>query len=118
MKRNFVRTLNREVSSCEINKDRSFNKVTLNIKLDKFSGYESKSEIYTSKTEFEKIHLQATPKRLLPDLLKNNFLAEPASLFVNHIDNVDLIWERLESAYGNPKTTLIKKRFSNLANWI
>ena len=109
MKRTFVRSLNSEVSSREIDKDRHFNKSTLNIKLDKFSGYDSKTDFYTFKTEFEKIHLQATPTRLLPDLLKNNFLAEPALSLVKTINDIDLIWKRLKEAYGNPKTMLVKK---------
>ena len=55
------------------------------------------------------MHLQSTPKRLLPDLLKNNFLADPALTLVESLNDIDLIWQRLSDAYGNPKIMLSKR---------
>ena len=51
----------------------------------------------------------STPKKLLPDLLKNNFLKEPASTLVKHLEDIDMIWAKLESAYGDLRSMLKKK---------
>ena len=108
-KKKYVKMLHDEISSREVDKDRQFNKSNLNIKLDKFTGYDSKIDYYTFRSSFEKMHLQSTPKRLLPDLLKNNFLADPALTLVKSLNDIDLIWQRLSDAYGNPKIMLSKR---------
>lgn len=101
IKRNFAKSLSNEISIRELDKDRTFNKSLLNIKLEKFGGYESKTDYYTFRSNFEKIYLQTTPKRLLPDLLKNIFLEDPALSLVKGLDEIDIIWDRLKLAYGN-----------------
>jgi len=58
----------------EIEKRDLFQTSLLNIKLDKFNGYTSTADIYTFRTNFEKLYLTTTPHDVLPDLLKNNFL--------------------------------------------
>ena len=108
-KKKYVKMLHDEISSREVDKDRQFNKSNLNIKLDKFTGYDSKIDYYTFRSSFEKMHLQSTPKRLLPDLLKNNFLADPALTLVESLNDIDLIWQRLSDVYGNPKIMLSKR---------
>ena len=60
-------------------------------------------------TNFEKLHLKDTPSDLLPDLLKNNFLENPALLLVKDVYDIDDIWSRLKSAYGDTKIMLSKK---------
>ena len=81
----------------------------MNIKLDKFSGYSSETDIYTFQSTFNKIHLQTTPTKLLPDLLKNNFLQGPAHLLVKNIPDINDIWKALKAAYGDTKRLLTKK---------
>lgn len=116
LKQTFARILNEEIKHREPEKLSTFNKLSLNIKLEKFSGYNSKTDFYSFKSDFEKIHLQSTPKRLLPDLLKNNFLGDPALTMVKSLDDLDVIWKRLESAFGDAKIMLSKKlqQLSNL----
>ena len=46
---------------------------------------------------------------MLPDLLKNNLLADPALTLVKSVDNIDEIWKRLKQAYGSSKLLLHKK---------
>ena len=46
--------------------------------------------------EFEKLYSKATPKKMLPDLLKNNYLADPALSLVKILDEIDEIWTRLK----------------------
>ena len=84
----FTKALDEEVVRREVDKDLKFNKSQLNIKLERFTGYDSKSDIYTFQSDFEKIHLQSTPTRLLPDLLKNNFLADPALTLVKSLNDI------------------------------
>ena len=108
-KENYYSSLNSEDKSREIEKQKSFNKSSLGIKLDKFKGYNSNIDVYTFKDQFEKVHLKETPKNLLPDLLKNNFLDEPALSLVKNVTDVDEIWQRLKDAYGDCKIMLSKK---------
>ena len=101
--------LEEQIEDQEIDKTKQFNKAQLNIKLDRFTGYDSKTDFYTFKTNFEKIHLQSTPRKLLPDLLKNNNLAEPALTLIKTLDDIDTIWQRLKDAYGDAKVMLSRK---------
>ena len=60
-----------------IDKHQLFKEKILNIKLAKFSGFNSSRDYYTFKDEFEKLHLRTTPKNMLPKLLRNNYLEDP-----------------------------------------
>ena len=97
------------IASREIEKRQHFNESKLNIKIDKFSGYDSAKDIYTFQEEFEKVYNHTTPNNLLPDLLKNNFLTGPALSLVKSIDNISSIWCRLHATYGDTKILLTKK---------
>ena len=55
------------------------------------------------------LYSKATPKKMLPDLLKNNYLADPALSLVKSLDEIDEIWTRLKRAYGDANTMLSKK---------
>ena len=68
-KRTFAKLLDDEITFREIDKNIRFNKSSLNINIEKFTGYDSKIDFFTFGSEFEKMYLQSTPKRLLPDLL-------------------------------------------------
>ena len=98
-----------QISERELLKEKSFQVSSLNIKLQKFKSYETEMDIYTFQSEFEKLYLKSTPRKMLPDLLKYNHLAEPALSLVKSLDNIDDIWSRLQKAYGDPKTMLNKK---------
>ena len=109
LKKNYSKMLDDAVIEREPDKLNNFNKQLLNIKLQPFAGYDSNIDFYTFKSNFEKVHLQSTPSCLLPDLLKNNFLVDPALTLVKSLDDIDQIWRQLEDAYGDPKIMLIKK---------
>ena len=98
-----------EIREREISKEKSFQVASLNIKLSKFSGYDSEMDIYTFQCEFDKLHLKTTPKKMLSDLLKYNYLSDPALSLVKSLDSIDEMWIRLKKAYGDPKTLLSKK---------
>ena len=50
---------------------------------------------------------------MMSDVLKNNHLEGSALSLVRSVDNVDEIWQRLKSAYGDPKL-LLKKKVSEI----
>ena len=64
-KHSFVSTLKKEVSTRELNNHELFKEARLNIKLSKFSGYDSCTDGYTLQSEFEEPYLRTTPKRVL-----------------------------------------------------
>ena len=105
----YVKELDQISSDREVDKHDLFQVSSLNIKLQKFKGYETSMDIYTFRTTFEKIHLKSTPTNLLPDLLKNNYLDGQALTLVSALEKIEEIWRRLISAYGNCKIMLSKK---------
>ena len=74
LKENYSHCIDDEMRKREITKQELFNESKLRINLPKFSGYESKVDIYTFQSEFLKVHKRTTPTRMMPDILKNNLL--------------------------------------------
>ena len=72
-KNEYCRFIKEECSRRELSKEESFKTSNLNIKLQKFRGYESSGDICTFRSEFEKVYSRLTPRRILSDVLKNNF---------------------------------------------
>ena len=105
----YAKRVNDEMKEREVDKKKAFNTSILNIKLQKFKGYDSDFDIYTFKSEFEKLYLESTPTTVLPDLLKNNFLDGKPLVLVKNVDNIAEIWARLKEAYGDCKIMLSKK---------
>ena len=109
VKDKYISNVRKTSEEKEFDKEKKFKEASLNIKLGKFSGYNSNKDLYTFKDEFEKLYLRQTPSRMLPDLLKNNFLDGPALTLVKHVDEMDEIWKRLKKTYGDPKVLLSNK---------
>ena len=105
----YVKNLDKKIQLLELDKEKLFCENMLSIKIGKFNGYDSMTDIYSFQDDFEKIYSRSTPSRLMPDLLKNNHLDEPALSLVRFLDNIDDIWSRLKKAYGDPKMMLSKK---------
>ena len=101
--------LKRAIEERDIHNQRSFDESKLNISLDKFSGYDSFIDIYSFQSIFNKLYLRSTPKKMLPDLLKNNLLKGSALTLVKSMNDIDQIWRTLKSAYGDTKLLLSKK---------
>ena len=114
-KESYEKFIQSEIQEREISKEKTFQVSSLNINLSKFNGYDSEMDIYTFQREFEKLHVKSTPKKMLSDLLKYNYLAEPALSLVKSLDNIDEMWKRLKRAYGDSKMLLNKKLSSVLA---
>ena len=108
-KNDYMLQLQNEIGRRELDKQDMFNESNLNIKLSKFKGYASSTDVYTFQSNFEKLYVRTTPKRLLSDLLKNNFLEESALAMVKNVDNIDEIWDRLKKAFGDPRMMMNMK---------
>ena len=108
LKGDYMERLKNEISDREIDKHQLFKEKILNIKLAKFSGLNSSRDYYTFKDEFEKLYLRTTPKTMLPELLRNNYLEDPALSLVKNIQNIDEISKRLKKAYGDTKIMVSK----------
>ena len=109
LKNSCASSVDTEAKSREIAKLEIFSESKLKISLPKFSGYESKLDIYTFQSEFLKIHQRTTPRKMMADVLKNNLLEGTALSLVRSITDIDEIWERLKKSYGDPKLLLKKK---------
>ena len=55
----YERFIQHELCEREIEKGKSFQVSSLNIKLEKFSGYHFDMDIYTFQREFEKLHIKS-----------------------------------------------------------
>ena len=109
----FAMKLHTIFSERDISEEKLRNVNTLSIELAKFKGYDSKLDIYSFKTEFEKLIQPITLKRYWVDTLKNNYLAGPAFTLVEKCEEIDKIWEKLINAYGNVKL-LLQNKIGNL----
>ena len=93
----------------DISEEKLKNLSGLTIDLPKFQGYESKLDIYTFRSEFEKLIQPKHQKRYWIDILKKNHLSGPAFILVEKIENLDDVWKKLTEAYGNVKLLLQAK---------
>ena len=98
----------------EITKQKPFNESKLRINLPKFSGYESKLEIYSFQSEFLKICEQTTPKQMMLNLLNNNLLEGSALLLVKSITGIEDIWNLLRSKIATEEKIITDWEFSQL----
>ena len=104
----------RDVSDEKLKKSKE-----LPIELSKFRGYDSKLDIFSFRSEFEKLIQPSIQKRYWADILKKNYLAGAALTLVEKCETVSEVWEKLTDAYGNVKLLLQNKisqldKFDNL----
>ena len=79
---------------------------SLSFELQTFSGYDSKIDIYTFQTEFEKLFASSVQKKYVAKYLKSNYLRGSALSLVQHLDDIMKIWDRLKEAFGNTEMIL------------
>ena len=103
LKRDYMERFKNKRSDREIDKHQLFKEKIINIKLAKFSGLNSSRDYYTFKNEFEKLHLRRTPKTMLSEILRKNYLEDPALSLVKNVQNIDEIWKRLKNHMGTQK---------------
>ena len=105
----FASDVSNEAKSRELSKEKQFQISSLDIKLPKFSGYDSQLDVYTFQEKFMKLHKAKVPKSHMPELIKNNYLEGAALDFVRRHENIDEIWTSLKKSFGDPRMMLMKK---------
>ena len=108
LKEEYFKYINNEVKNREITKQ------NLRINRSQNSLVMNQNWAYTQ-SEFLKIYERATPKRIMPHLLKNNLLEGSALSLVKSMTDIEDLWKRLKGAYGDPKL-LLKKKLSQIGN--
>ena len=111
VKNSFAMRLYAIFTDGDISEEKLKNASGLNIELARFKGYDL--DIYSFKTEFEKLIQPTIQKRYWVDILKNNYMAGAAFTLVNNTGEINEIWKRLISAYGNVKL-LLQNKIANL----
>ena len=105
----YVKCLHDLVISRDITEEKLRTSDSLTINLSKFQGYDSPLDIYSFKSEFEKLVQPRVVKTLWLHHLKNNYLDGPALVLVDKLDTIQEAWKALISAYGNVKLLLQNK---------
>ena len=77
--------IEKEVKSKELHNLETFKASCLNTKLPKFKGSDSAMDIFTFQSTFKKLYEKRTPRKMLPDLLINNYLGDPALSLVKRV---------------------------------
>ena len=86
-------TVKRDISEEKLKKSSK-----IPIELPKFKGYDSKLDIYTFRSEFEKVIQPTLQKIYWLDALRNNFLTGPAFTLVEKTETIDEAWNKLLNA--------------------
>ena len=107
---NYAKKLHSLMTERDISAEKLRNAATTSsVELSKFKGYDSKLDVYSFRTEFEKLIQPSIQKHLWVDTLKNNYLSGPAFTLVERTEKMEDIWEKLIGAYGNVKLLLQNK---------
>ena len=109
----FAKILHTVFTERDISEEKLKNASGLKIELPKFKGYESKNDIYSFKTEFEKLVQPTIQKRYWVDNLKKNYFGRHALTLVEKAETIDEIWTKLINSYGNVKL-LLQNKISSL----
>ena len=105
----YRKDLGQEVKNRDLGSDKIRDTSILSLELPKYRGYGSSLDFYTFRSEFEKLISPKIQARLLPDYLKNNYLEGQAFAIVSEINEIDKIWERLKTSFGNVEILLNNK---------
>ena len=109
----FHKSLQDTVTDRDISPDKLKNATTIQIDLQKFSGYDCKIDLYTFQSEFKKLIEPVVQKPYWADYLKNNYLEGPARILVDKEKDYDQIWKTLFASYGNTRL-LMQNKLSEL----
>ena len=109
LKEKYSTDLRKILRDRDLSREKVKNSQLLKLELPKFNGYGSKLNFYSFKSEFEKLIAKRITAPLLPDYLKNNYLGGHALEVVKDIDDLEKIWERLKSSFGNVSILLSNK---------
>ena len=105
----YAQLLYQLVTSRDISEDKLRSSATVPIELPKFKGYDSKHDIYTFKSNFEKFVQHRLQKPLWLHFLRESYLDGPAKVLVDKVETIEEAWTVLTNAYGNVKLMLQNK---------
>ena len=100
------------MSSRDISEEKLKKSSSIEIDLSKFEGYGSKLDIYSFKTQYEDLVQKKIQKAYWLETLKKNYLSGPALVLVDKIEDIEEVWKKLISSYGNVKLLLQNKMSS------
>ena len=106
LKGEYFSSLKTEITNRDLSEEKLKSALTLNLKLPKFSGYDSQLDIFSFKKEFGKLVEPYLSKIHWSDTLKWKYLSGPALTIVESITDITKIWEKLESTYGDVQLLL------------
>lgn len=105
----FSNELGQLIHTRDVSEEKLKSALTLDIDLPKFNGYDSKIDVYQFRSEFEKLIEPSLQKQYWADYLKKKCLAGGALVLVDQIKDIDDIWKKLISSYGNARILLQNK---------
>ena len=105
----YAQKLHQIITKRDISEEKLKKSSLIPIELPKFKGYDSKLDIYSFRSEFEKLVHPTLQKIYWLDALKNNYLSGPAFTLVEKTECIDEAWKKLLNAYGNVKLLLQNK---------
>ena len=108
-RKNFLKNLQETVIERDIFPDKMKNSQGLKTELPKFSGYDSKMDIFTIKSEFQKLVEPTVQKMYWVDYLKRIYLSGQALLLNEKETDYAKIWARLMESFGNSRLLLQNK---------
>ena len=101
--------LQQEIHKRELVKQQRWKKFNIKYQTSKIQKIQLNYGYILSQYIFQKLHLSRTPKQILPDLLRINFLEKPALPLTKNVEDRDEIWRRLKKACGDSRILLSKK---------
>ena len=111
----FLKKLAEILLDRDISEKKLKNSTGLNIKLSKFTGHNSESDIYTFRSEFQKLREPNVQKCLWADYLKK-FLGGAAHNLVSKEESTEDIWTKLLKVYGGTHL-LFQNKISSLGQF-
>ena len=108
-KKAFYKKLQSILVERDITPNKLKNASTLKVEIPKFSGYDSKMDFYTFKSEFKKLVEPTIQKKYWADYLKRNYLTGMAFTLVEKETDYSQIWEILSQSFGNARLLLQNK---------
>ena len=116
LKKEYFDDLKTEVTNRDLSEEKLKSALTLNLKIPKFSGYDSQLDIFSFKKEFAK-HVEPYLSKIhWADTLKWKYLSGSTLTLVQSMSDISAIWEKLESTYGDAQL-LLQNKLSSLENF-
>ena len=112
VKQKYFDDLKDEIKKRDLSEEKLKNALSLDLKLPKFSGYDSQLDIFTFRREFKKLVEPYISRIHWSDTLKWKYLSGQALTLIESMDDIDKIWQKLESTFGDVQILMQNKLIS------